>query len=553
MTKEYSSVKTFSCGRWPGYKASIFLLWIFSSLTLSRAQQVQSLSAREIARLSLPSVVLLVTTDKSSNVVNYGSGFFVRPDVIVTNFHVIENSTEGYVKIVGEETKYEIIGAIAIDKKNDLALVKVKGANGKPLTLQKEPQIAIGDQVFAVGNPKGLEGTFSQGIVSSIRRENGDSVLQITAPLSPGSSGGPVLDSSGQVIGIAVGAIEGGQALNFAIPSVYLAKLLLRSTAPISLNIIGRTRRPAIGTRPIEPGPESNATRSLRSFKKPDHVIGLSEHRYVGSVSNIEVSHHKFTEKFGKWEITEPWDIEKVVFDLNGNIESEEGRHYKDFMDLASIVGGPVEPSRFKRVYTYDYDKQELQIDLFWAPLQERILEYRSKQIKKYAAGELIETASYKSDGSLQDKTVETRNLRARTSTWYRADGTKLSSEVIYIDSSGAEIYENQNEHGKVEFRTRKDISGDTIIRIRHNYIGGSWSRVVSLSDLQRDLEFESTAYLDEKVTEHTKTEYEFDSRGNWIRQTVFKEVSKFGRTYFEPQTVTIRRIMYRPRKSVRD
>jgi S1-C subfamily serine protease len=87
----------------------------------------------------------------------------------------------------------------------------------------------VGDQVYVVGNPEGLEGTFSQGIVSGIRTFDSDSILQITAPISPGSSGGPVLDSVGNVIGIAVATFKSGQNLNFAVPVSYLKSLLSKS------------------------------------------------------------------------------------------------------------------------------------------------------------------------------------------------------------------------------------------------------------------------------------------------------------------------------------
>jgi S1-C subfamily serine protease len=79
--------------------------------------------------------------------------------------------------------------------------------------------------VFAVGNPGGLEGTFSQGIVSSLRDLDGLSLLQITAPISPGSSGGPIVDEKGEVVGVAVATFKGGQNLNFAVPAKYVALL----------------------------------------------------------------------------------------------------------------------------------------------------------------------------------------------------------------------------------------------------------------------------------------------------------------------------------------
>ncbi|MBI3653671.1 MAG: serine protease [Acidobacteria bacterium] len=202
-----------------------------------------SLSAREIARRSLPSVVMLAFETERADAIKYGSGFFVTSDIIATNFHVVENTLEGYVKIVGQEPIYPILGLVGIDRDHDLALVKVKGIRGTPLPLGNSASVAIGDELFAVGNPKGLEGTFSQGIVSSIRRDGKDSVIQITAAISHGSSGGPILNTQGEVIGIAFSGLNSGQALNFAIPSFYLKPLITNPKPLLSLQIGSRARR----------------------------------------------------------------------------------------------------------------------------------------------------------------------------------------------------------------------------------------------------------------------------------------------------------------------
>jgi len=97
--------------------------------------------------------------------------------------------------------------------------------------------VAVGDEVFVVGNPYGLEGTLSQGIMSGLRSVGPDSLLQITAPISPGSSGGQVLNSQGEVIGVAVATLTDGQNLNFAIPVSYLKAFLteVKSLRPLSI------------------------------------------------------------------------------------------------------------------------------------------------------------------------------------------------------------------------------------------------------------------------------------------------------------------------------
>jgi|ERR1017187_5809569 S1-C subfamily serine protease len=187
--------------------------------------------ARQVAQNSFPSVVLLVMEDANGQPVALGSGFFVRENVVASNFHVVEGASRGYAKLIGKKTKYDITGLVGVDTMHDLVLLNVTDAKSPSLPLADSRQVAVGDEVFAVGNPQGLEGTFSQGIVSSIRNVESETLLQITAPISPGSSGGPVLNSEGKVIGIAVATFTGGQNLNFAVPANYLASLLAATNA----------------------------------------------------------------------------------------------------------------------------------------------------------------------------------------------------------------------------------------------------------------------------------------------------------------------------------
>ncbi len=174
--------------------------------------------------------------DERGQPVALGSGFFVKEKVIASNFHVVEKAARGYAKLVGQKAKYNIAGVVGLDPKHDLVLLAVEEATAPALKLGDGSKVAVGDTVFAVGNPQGLEGTFSQGIVSGIRQFDTDSLLQITAPISPGSSGGPVLDSEGKVIGVAVATFKSGQNLNFAIPAKHLDELVQKAGKPEPLS-----------------------------------------------------------------------------------------------------------------------------------------------------------------------------------------------------------------------------------------------------------------------------------------------------------------------------
>jgi len=216
-------------------------------------------SAGDIARVAFKSVVLLEMKDANGRPLCLGSGFFVAPGVVATNAHVIAGASSGTAKLVGSNRKLEIIGSLAIDAHADLALLRVdSGAPSLPLSQVGPP--SVGDSVYVVGNPLGLEGTFSNGIVSAVRNIEDDVYIQMTAPISPGSSGGPVMDDGGSVIGIAVATFQDGQNLNLAIPVRYLAKLTDSSSKnPVPLSThssrdpVGKSMLSGLGAR-IEDG-----------------------------------------------------------------------------------------------------------------------------------------------------------------------------------------------------------------------------------------------------------------------------------------------------------
>ena len=200
--------------------------------TISR---VPAQTAPQIAEKALAATVYLEMQDSNGVTLGFGSGFFVGDNLIATNYHVIEGAARGRAKLVGQFSTYTIEGVTATDKTNDLALLKVTVSGIKPLPLGNSSDVKIGETVYVAGNPKGLEGTFSNGIISSRRDQDTKERLQMTAPISPGSSGGPVLNSKGEVIGISFMTLVGGQNLNFAIPSRYLTELLTESTPAKSL------------------------------------------------------------------------------------------------------------------------------------------------------------------------------------------------------------------------------------------------------------------------------------------------------------------------------
>jgi S1-C subfamily serine protease len=230
-----------------GPRRCTLLLLVF--WVLCAQDRVLAQTAKAIAAQSFPSVVLLLMEDQRGQPISLGSGFFVQGGFVATNMHVIRGATRGIAKLVGKSERAEILGVVATDTARDLALLHVKGLTAPLLPIGESKKVSIGEEAFVIGNPQGLEGTVSQGIVSGLRKVSDMEVIQITAPISPGSSGGPVLDRTGQVIGVAVATFKGGQNLNFAIPSDYLAALLVqpKKISPLSSFGSKKEQRPTLG------------------------------------------------------------------------------------------------------------------------------------------------------------------------------------------------------------------------------------------------------------------------------------------------------------------
>jgi tetratricopeptide (TPR) repeat protein len=180
----------------------------------------------ELVKRIKPSAVAIETFDAKDNTIARGSGFFVAPDRIITNRHVIERSSRVEIHLL-DGKKFPVRGVLAVDGEGDLALllVDVPRALAVPLPIVRAvPQ--EGESIVVIGNPFGLEGSVSNGIVSAVREISGyGKIIQITASISPGSSGSPVVNMMGQVIGVATLQAAEGQNLNFAVPAERISQL----------------------------------------------------------------------------------------------------------------------------------------------------------------------------------------------------------------------------------------------------------------------------------------------------------------------------------------
>jgi S1-C subfamily serine protease len=229
----------------------------------------------EVYKKGIPSVVNITSTAVAFDFFEgpvpqegQGSGFIIDKDGhILTNYHVIENAREVEVTLHNKK-KYKAT-VIGRDRSHDLAVIQIKAPGLVAATLGDSKPLVVGQKVYAIGNPFGLNGTMTRGIISSVRPirtpEGGeiDEAIQTDAAINPGNSGGPLLNSRGEVIGINSLILTGGSnqsaGIGFAIP-IDTAKAVLND-----LITIGRVRRPSLGIRTLPIGPELSQELGLAS------------------------------------------------------------------------------------------------------------------------------------------------------------------------------------------------------------------------------------------------------------------------------------------------
>jgi S1-C subfamily serine protease len=188
------------------------------------------MSAQDIFQMAGGGVALIEVFDDEGRKRAQGSGFIISTDgTTLTNYHVIRGASRATARF-GDGTMSEVDGVVAYDKDRDVAVIKLASPPKTILQLGDSDTLKVGQSVVVIGSPLGFQNTLSEGIVSGLR--NG--VIQMSDPISPGSSGGAVFDVYGKVVGISVATVATGQNLNFAVP-INWAKPYLDAGAPRTL------------------------------------------------------------------------------------------------------------------------------------------------------------------------------------------------------------------------------------------------------------------------------------------------------------------------------
>jgi hypothetical protein len=173
-------------------------------------------SPQQLFKLLSPSVFVIETLDADGEIISLGSGIAISSNTLITNKHVIEGGSAWRVIQQGRQW----LGTVSyVYPEYDLCELTVEGLRAPSVETRGSLTLDVGERVYAIGAPEGLELTLSEGIVSGIRRDRDLKLIQTSAPISHGSSGGGLFDVEGKLIGITTLGIPDGQNLNFALPA----------------------------------------------------------------------------------------------------------------------------------------------------------------------------------------------------------------------------------------------------------------------------------------------------------------------------------------------
>jgi hypothetical protein len=239
---------------------------VFVILGLFLPQRSYGLSTADLFKRYSPSVATLVVTRKDGKT-SQGTGFLISAGgEILTNFHVIDNA-ESVEVYFSDSLWYSAKRIVAQDPEKDLALLWVERVAPSLSYLQiSQAKIPEGSALVVIGTPRGFEKTISTGIVSGYRARGSTSLIQITAPISSGSSGSPVFDTGGKVIGLAIGTLKDSQGMNFAVDAKEIADFL--RTRPFKMSAAAKTQ---------ESPSKTSASPALTNPREPAKLLSLPE------------------------------------------------------------------------------------------------------------------------------------------------------------------------------------------------------------------------------------------------------------------------------------
>jgi TPR repeat protein len=218
-------------------------VWVYFSAPAWAASE-STTASRVFAAVS-PSIVVVKAFDKNGHAIALGSGVVIAQGVVISNCHVFESTRTASASVFYQTHRFPATLRYG-DPEHDLCSFTVKGLAAPQVKMGSAAALEVGENVYAIGAPEGLDLTLSSGIVSSLRKVPGGVLIQTTAPISPGSSGGGLFDSEARLIGITAFYAKEGQQLNFALPAEWITELPARGRKIQELAALSANTRAAL-------------------------------------------------------------------------------------------------------------------------------------------------------------------------------------------------------------------------------------------------------------------------------------------------------------------
>lgn len=279
-------------------------------LLLFIATAVQAKTAKEVFAIASKSIVIVKAFDEKLNLKATGSGVVVKNGEVATNCHVVQ---EGLYYAIGRGEDFNEATVLYADIERDLCLLISPEIQVPVARIGAAAKLKVGSQVYAIGAPQGLELSLSDGLVSQLRGDKAEPLIQTTAPISPGSSGGGLFDVEGRLVGITTLYSKEGQNLNFAVPVEWLGKL--RTQKNLTLN----------GSPPMPAKTEA---------ENPKYGWEIPDLLYIDAVENLyRLYIKKSTVRRGANGLVQAWGVK----DFNSNQYESYGKYnYKSILNLGS-------------------------------------------------------------------------------------------------------------------------------------------------------------------------------------------------------------------------
>ncbi len=261
----------------------------------------------EIARDALPAVVEIITYRSGGEKLGGGSGFVVAPEgLVLTSHHVLEGAVRAEVVLQTGEV-YDVVHVAGADARRDLVVLRVGGYGLPTVRLGDSRRISPGDPVVVIGSPLGLTNTVTHGLISAKRDFEGRRLLQISAPISSGSSGGPVFDERGRVVGVLAGFLRKGQNVNFAVPIEYARGLLALPSHTFTVESLGRKRISLLDGR------TSARELSLQAVLRGEAIPGEEETPWALQPRRVDAEAVKAEPAAAPAELVGLWELRELT------------------------------------------------------------------------------------------------------------------------------------------------------------------------------------------------------------------------------------------------